>query len=80
MPLARSLVVGLALVAALPCGWVAGVLAAKLLRGPEVGVFPVLSIPVGLLGATAFALAPRLHPALRLTVLVAATALFIVLA
>ena len=56
---------------AIPCGWLLGVGAAELLLGRDFGVFPVITIPLGLIAAVTFALMSRasvesiLTPALR---------------
>jgi hypothetical protein len=64
-----------AVVAALPFGWGLGVLAAYLLVGPDFGVFPVLTIIPGIIGAIAFALSPALTAGMRLAILVIGTGL-----
>jgi hypothetical protein len=62
------LLVAAAVVAALPFGWGLGVLAAYLLLGREIGVFPVLTIPVAVIGSIIIALSSRFSPATRLAV------------
>jgi hypothetical protein len=48
-----------AVLAALPCGYCFGVVAAFLLAGgPNVGQVPLLTVPLGMLLATLFALLP----------------------
>jgi hypothetical protein len=48
-----------AVLAALPCGYCFGVVAAFLLAGgPDVGQMPLLTAPLGMLGASLFALLP----------------------
>jgi hypothetical protein len=73
MVISRWVVVSLAVVAAIPFGWELGVLAADLLLGPDFGVFPVLTIPVGVAAAITFAVAPWASPAARLTILAGGT-------
>ena len=68
------LIVIAAVVAALPFGWVLGVLAAQALLGREIGVFPVLTIPVAVIGSIVFALSSKFSPATRLAVTAGGTA------
>ncbi len=78
MYIPRWIVIAAEVVAAIPFGWLLGVAAARLLLGPEFGVFPVLTIPLGWIAAFALALAPKLSPALRLAVLtIGSGALFV---
>ena len=77
MAVPRWIVVAVALLAAVPFGWLLGVAVAKLLIGPEFGVFPVLTIPLGWAGAIGFALAAKIDPWLRLAVLAIGTALLV---
>ena len=74
----RWVIVTLTVVAAIPAGWELGVAFAYVLAGPAMGVLPVLTIPFGLIVALGFALTPWLQPATRLSILVAGTALFLV--
>ena len=69
----RWLLIGLALVAALPFGWMLGVFLAFLLLGSNMGVFPVLTIPLGWAAGFAVALVRWADPAVRLAVLAAGT-------
>ena len=65
---------------AIPCGWLLGVGAAELLLGRDFGVFPVITIPLGLIAAVTFALMSRINPGVRLAVLAAGSVvLFLVL-
>jgi hypothetical protein len=66
-----------ALVAALPCGWGLGVIAAQLISGPDIGVLPAATIPFGILAAMWFALLPKPGAWTRLAVLVIGTGLFL---
>jgi hypothetical protein len=76
----RTFVVLAALVVAIPCGWLLGVGAAELLLGRDFGVFPVITIPLGLIAAVTFALMSRINPGVRLAVLAAGSVvLFLVL-
>lgn len=59
-----------AVVAAIPCGWMLGVLAARLIVGPEFGVFPVLTIPFGMAVSIWFAVSRMATPLIRLAVMV----------
>jgi hypothetical protein len=68
------LIVIAAVVAALPFGWVLGVLAAQALLGREIGVFPVLTILVAVIGSIVFALSSRFSPATHLAVTAGGTA------
>ena len=71
-PLSWALIAA-AVVAAFPFGWGLGVLAAY----PMVGVFPVLTIIPGIIGAIAFALSPVLTAGMRLLILIIGTGLLI---
>ena len=66
-----------AIIAAVPCGWALGVLAARLIAGPDFGVLPAATIPLGILAAMWLALSPRLGAWTRLAVLVITTGLFL---
>ena len=79
MRLPSWVIVVASVVAAFPFGWGLGVLAALLLVGHDFGVFPVLTIIPGILGAIAFAVSPVLTPGRRLAILVVGTGLFILL-
>jgi len=72
------LIVALAVVMAIPCGWGLGVIAAELAVGRDVGVLPAATIPFGVIGAIVFAVSSVATPLRRLAVLTAATALFLV--
>jgi hypothetical protein len=72
----RWVVVTLAVVAAVPFGWLLGVAVAELIVGRELGVFPVLTIPLGLAAAIAFALSSKVSPAARLAILLIGTGAF----
>jgi len=63
--------------AAVPCGWALGVLAARLIAGPDFGVLPVLTIPFGIVAAMWLALSSRLGAWTRLAILVITTGLFL---
>jgi hypothetical protein len=67
-----------AVMAAIPFGWLLGVAAARVLLGPDMGVFPVATIPLGWIAAIGFALARRFSPGLRLAVLAAGTGLLLI--
>jgi hypothetical protein len=73
-------VVAAALVAAVPFGWLLGVFGAELMLGPDIGVFPVVTIPVGLAAGIALALAPVARPAIRLAIIAAGTVLLALVA
>lgn len=63
-----------AVLAALPCGYCFGVVAAFLLNGgPNVGETPLLTVPVGLLTAVAVALLPIVEAQTRFTIMVVGT-------
>ena len=72
------LIVAAAVVAALPFGWGLGVLAAYVLLGREIGVFPVLTIPVATIAALVFAFSSRFSPATRLAVTAGGTVVLLV--
>lgn len=63
-----------AVIVAIPSGWLLGILAAQLVVGRDTGVFPVLTIPLGLAAAIGFALTPRVGPATRFAILAAGAA------
>jgi hypothetical protein len=65
-----------AVLAALPCGYCFGVVAAYLLvGGPEIGLAPLFTVPLGVLAALAFALLPFVEAQTRfVTMIVAAIA------
>jgi hypothetical protein len=65
----RTAIVLTALAVAIPCGWLLGVGAAEVVLGRDFGVFPVITIPLGLIAAVTFALMSRINPSLRLAVL-----------
>ena len=65
----RTAIVLTALAVAIPCGWLLGVGAAEVVLGRDFGVFPVITIPLGLIAAVTFALMSRINPGLRLAVL-----------
>jgi hypothetical protein len=71
------MVVAAAVVAALPCGWGLGVVAAYLIAGPDFGVLPVATIPFGVLATMWFALSRRFGAWTRFTVLIVTTGLFL---
>ena len=73
-------VVAGAVIAAFPCGWGVGVILAYLIAGKDFGQLPALTVPLGLVGAIAFALWPSVTPRRRFTVLAAGALLLIVLA
>ena len=68
-----------AVIAAVPCGWALGVVAAQLVCGPEVGALPAATIPFGIAAALWFALWPRPGAWTRLVVLVIGAGLFVLL-
>jgi hypothetical protein len=68
-----------AVIAAVPCGWALGVIAAQLICGPDVGALPAATIPFGIAAALWFALWPRLGAWMRLVVLVIGAGLFLLL-
>jgi hypothetical protein len=76
----RWLLLGLALLAAIPFGWMLGVIAAFLLLGSDIGVFPVLTIPAGWAAGIALAVAPWADVRLRLAALAGGTIVLGVLA
>jgi hypothetical protein len=69
MRIPNWLVVMAALVAAIPFGWYLGVYAAVLLLGPDIGVFPVVSIPLAILASGFFVLVSSLRPWQRLAIM-----------
>lgn len=72
------LIVAAAVVMAIPCGWGLGVMAAELAVGRDVGVLPVVMIPVGVIGAIVFAVSSVATPLIRLVLLAAGTGLFLI--
>jgi hypothetical protein len=75
----RGFVVAFAVVAAIPCGWELGVTLAAMVAGPQIGVLPVLFIPVGWIAAITTAVTPWASPGARLTVMLAGTVFFFAL-
>jgi hypothetical protein len=73
MPGLRIAIVALAVIVAVPFGWELGVFIAQLIVGRDVGVFPVLTIPMGLVVAIAFALRSTVNPGFRLAALAVGT-------
>jgi hypothetical protein len=65
-----------AVVAALPFGWALGVFAAYAIAGPNFGQFPAVTVPICLVIAVAFALAPIMSAGTRLGIMLGGTALF----
>ena len=66
-----------AAIAAVPCGWALGVIAAQLIAGPDIGVLPAATIPLGILAAMWLALSSRLGVWTRFAILVVTTGLFL---
>jgi hypothetical protein len=62
-----------AVVLVLPLGWYLGVYATSLLIGPDVGVFPVLTIPVCIAAAAIFVIRSTLGPWKCLSVMAGGT-------
>jgi hypothetical protein len=60
-----------AVLAALPCGYCFGIVAAFLMAGgPDIGRAPLLTVPVGMLAAVLFALLPFVRAQTRFTTMV----------
>lgn len=72
------LIVTLAVIVAIPFGWGLGVLAAQLAVGRDVGVLPVVTIPVAVIGAIVFAVSSVTTPLIRLGIMAAGLALFFI--
>ena len=72
MTIPPRLIVAGAVVIAIPCGWMLGVLAAEAIVGRDVGALPVLTIPLGIIGSITFALVRIAAPATRLVILATA--------
>jgi hypothetical protein len=68
------IVVGFALVMALPFGWGLGVMLAYLIAGRDFGQLPAATVPLGLVAAVGFAVSPRFDARTRLKVMLAGTA------
>ena len=77
MDIPAKAVTAAAVVAAVPCGWALGVIAAQLIAGPDIGVLPAATIPLGVLAAMWLALSSRLGVWTRFTILVVTTGLFL---
>ena len=67
-----------AILVAIPFGWMLGALLAYLIAGPNFGQLPILTVPVGLAAGIAFALVPTLTTGKRIAIMIAATALIVV--
>ena len=72
MTIPPRLIVAGAVVIAIPCGWMLGVLAAEAIVGHDVGALPVLTIPLGIVSSITFALVRIAAPATRLVILLIA--------
>jgi anti-sigma factor RsiW len=73
------LVIG-AVIFAIPFGWGLGVLAAYLIAGSNFGQLPLMTVPLGIAAAVAFAAVPRFNAWTRFAVTAGGTALFILAA
>jgi hypothetical protein len=73
------LVVTAAVLAALPFGWGLGVFVAYLVAGPNFGQLPALTVPVSIVAAIVFASSSFVTPWTRLTIMLAGTALFLLI-
>lgn len=69
-----------AVLMALPFGWGAGLLAAIIVTGGDYGQLPALTVPIGIVAAVIYAVAPVARPATRLKVLSAGTLVFLAIA
>jgi hypothetical protein len=68
-----------AVIVAFPFGWGIGVFIAFLIAGRDFGQLPALTVIIGLAASIVFAVAPILTPAIRLTILLVGTGIFLVL-
>jgi len=66
-----------AVIFAVPFGWGLGVLAAYLTAGSNFGQLPIMTVPLGLIGAIVFALTSSISPWTRLATTAGGTALFL---
>ena len=66
-----------AVVAAFPFSWGLGVLVAYVVTAGRIGQLPALTVPLASIGAIGFAVSPWLTPAMRLTVLLVGTGVFV---
>ena len=81
VPKQSPLIVGAAVIMALPCGWGLGVFAAYLIAGKDFGQLPAATVPLGILGSVGFSpLLPIAQPMTRLKILTAGAILFIAFA
>lgn len=80
MRVPSRLIVGTAVIMALPFGWGLGVVLPELAIGRDVGVLPALTIPFGVIGSVVFALSSIATPLMRLSILATGTVLFLILA
>ena len=69
-----------AVIFAVPFGWGLGVLAAYLIAGSNFGQLPIMTVPIGIAAAVAFAVVPSFNAWTRLAILALGTALFILAA
>jgi hypothetical protein len=76
----RGVIIGAAVVMALPFGWGLGVMAAYLVAGKDFGQLPIMTVPLGLIAAIAFAVLPIVEATTRLKIMVAGTLLFVLFA
>lgn len=71
------LVVTAAAIMAVPFGWGLGVVLARLVTGPDVGVLPAAIIPFTVIGSIVFALSSMTTPPIRLATMTAGVVLFL---
>ena len=67
-----------AVLVAIPFGWMLGAFLAYLIAGPNFGQLPIVTVPIGLAAGIAFALVPLLTTGKRIAIMVAATAFILV--
>ncbi len=71
------MVVGFAVVMALPFGWGLGVMIAYVIAGRDFGQLPAATVPLGIVAAIVFAVSPTFDARTRLKVMLAGTAAFV---
>ena len=69
--------VAAAVVLAFPFGWGLGVLFAYVIGGKNFGQLPIATVPLGIIAAIVFALWPSFKPSTRFQVMLAGSAMFI---
>lgn len=79
MRIPAFLLIGGAVVLALPFGWGLGVVVAYLIAGKDFGQLPAGTVPLAIVASLVFALTPSVSPQARFLAMAAGTAGFVLL-